>query len=580
VSVGGKKWTAFLIAFATIVTISTVLFTFNVAGLQERLLGTHRRLRSLAVLPLQNLTSDSSKDYFADGLTEDLTTQLSKLADLTVISHTSVMQYKGTHKPLPQIANELHVDAVVEGAVEFAGERVRITAQLVDANTDRHIWADTYDRELSNVLLLQSEVASDVAKQIDLQLTPQQRKLLFEQVHPVVPGAYQAYLLGRIYWNKRTSDGLAKAGEYFQQAIEKDPNYALAYSGLADYFAFLSLIGGPEIMAPKEAMAKAKAAALKSVELDPSSAEAHASLGHVLANYDWDWAGAEREFRRAIVLNPNYANAHHWYAHYLMQLGRRDESLNEAKRALALDPYSPFVNNGLARQYYLSRQYDQALAQCQLALQIEPNYLPARILLGLAYKQKGMQAEAISELEQARNAAPALPMAHALLANVYATAGHLTEAHGELELLKNMAQSRYVPASYFAVVSIALGDKDAAFSFLNKSYDDRSEHMLYLGVEPLVDPLRSDPRFDTLMARVGLKHSIAVRTQPCSAPRCRFLLCKRVLLRSSESNALQITTPEVSGLRGLRWMESGQLCIRCGACHHPPGPPRGLRQNL
>jgi len=502
-----KKWIPFLIGFAIVVAILAILVGLDVSGLKDKVLGTQvHRLRSLAVLPLQNLTSDSSKDYFADGMTEDLTTQLSKLADLTVISHTSVIQYKGTHKPLPQIASELHVDAVVEGAVEFAGDRVRITAQLVDAETDRHLWADTYDRELSNVLLLQSEVATDVAKQIDLQLTPQQRQRLREQARPVVPEAYQAYLLGRINWNKRTSDGLAKAGEYFQQAIQKDPNYALAYSGLADYLAFLSLIGGPEIMPPRDAMAKAKAAALKSVELDPLLAEAHASLGHVLANYDWDWAGAEREFRRAIELNSNYANAHHWYAHYLMQLGRTEESLSEARRALALDPYSPFVNNGLARQYYLSRQYDQAMSQCQLGLQIEPNYLPARILLGLIYEQKGLWAEAISELEQARNASPSLPMAHALLAHAYATAGRRAEAQTESRVLSTMSASRYVPASYFAVMSIALGDKDRAFAYLDKSFQDRSEQMLYLRVEPLVDPLRSDPRFNKLLARVGLQH--------------------------------------------------------------------------
>src|SRR5438132_10652117 len=334
-------------------------------------------------------------------MTEDLTTHLFKLGDLKVISHTSVMQYKGTHKPLPQIARELNVDAVVEGAVQFAGDRVRSTAQLVDASTDQHLWAETYDRELSNVLLLQSEVARDVAKQIDLQLTPQQRQRLEEGAHPVVPEAYQAYFLGRINWNKRTADGLAKAGEYFQQAIQKDPNYALAYSGLSDYFAFLTLIGGPEIMPPSEAMTKSKAAAAKALELDPSSAEAHASMGHVLANYDWDWTGAEREFQRAIELNPNYANAHHWYAHYLMQLGRTEESLREAKRAQELDPYSPFLNNGLARQYYLSRQYDQAITQCKVGLQINPAYLPARVQLALAYEQTGKVPEAIAQLEGA-----------------------------------------------------------------------------------------------------------------------------------------------------------------------------------
>ena len=501
------KWRAgTLVGFVITGTIAALLVTFNVGGLRNRLFGTPvRSFRSLAVLPLANLTSDPAQDFIAEGMTEDLTTQLSKLGDLKVISHTSVMQYKGTHKPLPQIARELNVDAVVEGAVQFAGNRVRITAQLVDASTDQHLWAETYDRELSNVLLLQSEVARDIAKQIDLQLTPQQRQRLEEGAHPVVPEAYQAYLLGRINWNKRTADGLAKAGEYFQQAIQKDPNYALAYSGLSDYFAFLTLIGGPEIMPPREAMTKSKVAAAKALELDQSSAEAHASMGHVLANYDWDWSGAEREFQRAIELNPNYANAHHWYAHYLMQLGRAEESLREAKRAQELDPYSPFLNNGLARQYYLSRQYDQAIAQCKVGLQIDPTYLPARIQLGLAYEQKGMLAEAVSELEQARSMAATLPMVHALLAHAYAKAGRIPDAQKESNVLNTIARSRYVPPSYFAIVSIALGDQNQAFAYLNKSYQDRSEQMLYLGVEPLVDPLRGDPRFDALLKQVGLK---------------------------------------------------------------------------
>jgi tetratricopeptide (TPR) repeat protein len=267
---------------------------------------------------------------------------------------------------LPQIARELNVDAVVEGAVEFAGDHVRITAQLVDASTDQHIWAEEYDRELTNVLLLQSEVASDIAKQIDLKLTPQQRERLVTEARPVVPEAYQAYLLGRYYWNKRTADGLAKSGQYFQDAIKKDPNYAVAYSGLSDYFAFLTLIGGPEILPPTQAMTQAKSAAVRALQLDNSLAEAHASMGHVLHNYDWDFAGAEREFKRAIELNPNYSTVHHWYAHLLMQTGRVNESLDEAKRALDLDPLSPFVNNGLVRQYYLARQYDKAVAQCRL----------------------------------------------------------------------------------------------------------------------------------------------------------------------------------------------------------------------
>jgi TolB-like protein/DNA-binding winged helix-turn-helix (wHTH) protein/Tfp pilus assembly protein PilF len=503
----GKWWAGPMMGFALAVAVAVMLVFFNVWGLRNWLFAT-RSFRSLAVLPLDNVTRDAKQEYFADGMTEDLITELSKLGDLKVISHTSVMRYKGTQKTLPEIARELHVDAVVEGAVQLSGDHVRITAQLVDGRSDQPIWADNYDRDLSNVLLLQSDVARDIAKQIDVKLTPQQQQRLAKDAHPVNPDAYQAYLLGRYYWNKRTADGLAQAGQYFQQAIQKDPNYALAYSGLSDYFAFLTLIGGPEILPPKQAMIQAKAAAVKAVQLDDSSSEAHASMGHILHNYDWDFGGAEREFKRAIELNPNYATAHHWYSHYLMQVGRTDESLAQARLATELDPLSPFINQGLARQYYLSRQYDKAIALSQVVLQMDTTYLPARTQLALAYEQKGMLAEAVSTLEQTRKLAGEkadLPMLHALLAHAYALAGRKADAQSELNVLAVIGQKRYVPPSYLAIVYLALGDKDKAFDYLNKSYQDRSEQLLYLGVEPVVDPLRSDPRFDVLLKQVGLK---------------------------------------------------------------------------
>jgi TolB-like protein/DNA-binding winged helix-turn-helix (wHTH) protein/Flp pilus assembly protein TadD len=503
--ISSRSWVGSLVGFLLAVALAAGLVSFNVWGLRSWLFGT--RFHSLAVLPLANLTSDPKQDYFADGMTEDLTTQLSKLGDLKVISHTSVIQYKGTHKPLPEIARELNVDAVVTGAVELLEGRVRISAQLVDGRSDQHIWADNYDRELSNVLLLQSDVARDIAKKIDLELTPQQQQHLAKSAHPVNPEAYQAYLLGRYYWNKRTADGLAQAEKYFQQAIQKDPNYALAYSGLSDYFAFLTLLGGPEVLPPHTAMTQAKEAAVKGLQLDDSLAETHASMGHILHNYDWDFEGAEREFKRAIELNPNYATAHHWYSHYLMQLGRTEESLNEAKRAQELNPLEPSINNGLARQYYLSRQYDKAIAQCQIGLQIDPNYLPAAMQLALAYEQKGRVTEAVALLEKARGLAGTLPVVRALLAHAYATAGRRADAQRELNVLASMVtHNQYVPPSYLAIVSLSLGDKDKAFAFLQQSYQDRSEHMLYLGVEPLVDPLRSDPRFDALLKQIGLKH--------------------------------------------------------------------------
>jgi TolB-like protein/DNA-binding winged helix-turn-helix (wHTH) protein/Tfp pilus assembly protein PilF len=514
-----NSWTGMMGGFMVAIAIAASLVAGNVYGLKDWLLGSAapHAFRSLAVLPLDNLSGDPKQDYFADGMTEELITQVSKFANLKVISRTSVMQYKGSKKTLPQIAGELHVDAVVEGAVQLADNRVRITAQLVDGATDKHIWGDRYDRDLSNVLLLQSEVASDIAKQIDLELTPQQQLRFRASAHPVNPDAYQSYLLGRYYWNMRTGAGLAQAGQYFADAIKKDPKFALAYSGQADYFAYLTVLGGPEILKPRDAMAQARTAASKALKLDDSLAEAHASMGNILHNYDWDWAAAENEYKKAIELNPNYAMAHHLYAHLLIETGRKEESLEEAHRALELDPYSPFVNNGLARQYYLSRDYEKAAAQCLIGLQLSPEYFPARIQLALAYEQMGRLPQAISELEQAAGliaggGAPAnsnqppldIPVVHALLGHAYAIAGRTIEAHRELSALQAAAAKRYIPPSYFAILWMGLGDHRQAMAWLDRGYKDRSEHMLYLGLEPLVDPLRTEPQFVSLLKQVGL----------------------------------------------------------------------------
>jgi TolB-like protein len=505
--------------FMGAIAIAALLIAGNVYGLRDWLFSgaSPHSFRSLAVLPLENLSGDPKQDYFADGMTEELITQVSKFGNLKVISRTSVMQYKGSKKTLPQIASELHVDAVVEGAVQLVDNRVRITAQLVDGATDEHIWADRYDRELSNVLLLQTEVAADIAKQIDLELTPQQQLRLKAGAHPVNPDAYQSYLLGRYYWNMRTGAGLAQAGQYFADAIRKDPNFALAYSGQADYFAYLTVLGGPEILKPRDAMAQARTAATKALKLDDSLAEAHASMGNILHNYDWNWDAAEREYKKAIELNPNYAMAHHLYAHLLIETGRKEQSLAEAHRALELDPYSPFVNNGLARQYYLSRDYEKAAAQCLIGLQLSPEYFPARIQLALAYEQTGKLPQAISELEQAAglmaaNGAPInstqppldIPVVHALLGHAYAVSGRTKDARHELSKLEAAAAERYIPPSYFAILWMGLGDHKQAMVWLDRGYKDRSEHMLYLGLEPLVDPLRADSHFVSLLKQVGL----------------------------------------------------------------------------
>ena len=512
-----NSWTGALAGFLIASAVTAALVGANAFGLRDWLFTPRRQFHSLAVLPLDNLTGDPKQDYFADEMTEELITQFSKLGNLRVISRTSVMQYKGTKKTIPQIAGELHVDAIMEGAVQLVGDRVRITAQLADGASDEHIWADSYDRQLSDVLLLQNEVASDIARQIDLQLTPQQKQRLDAAARPVNPEAYQAYLLGRYYWDTRTAQGLEKAQAYFDDAIKKDPNFALAYAGKADYFAYLTVLGGPEVLKPQIAMEQARAAAQKALQLDPLLAEAHASMGNVLHNYDWNWTAAEHEFQRAIELNPNYANAHHLFAHLLIETGRTNQALEEERHALELDPYSPFINNGRARLYYLSRQYDKAISQCQVGLQINPDYLPAHIQLALAYEQVGKLKEAVTELEQAagivngNNSSPDtkqhaidLPVLHALLAHAYALAGRKTDAYDELKKLQTRSRQQYISPAYFAIIWVALGNRDQAFAALDQAYQDRSEHVLYLGLEPIVDPLRSDPRFDGLLHKIGL----------------------------------------------------------------------------
>jgi len=493
-------------------------------------------VRSLAVLPLENLSGDSAQDPFAEEMTEELIAQFSKSPDLRVISRTSVMQYKGSKKPLPQIATELNVDAAVEGTIERVGDRIRISAQLVDARLDHQLWADTYDRDFKDILSLQSEVARDVAARCEIKLPARQQWSILptlsptrtaRRLDPTESESYEAYLMGRYYWNKRTGSSMKTAAEYFQKAIQKNPRNALPYTGLADFYAFLSLIGGPEIAPPKDVMPKAKAAAQQAEQLDGTLAEAHASMGHILHNYDWNWTAAEQEFKQAIQLNPSYATAHHWYSHYLMQMGRTEQSLAEAMRAHELDPLSPFINNGLARQYFLSRQYDKAITQAQKALEIDSSYVPAVILIGMAYEQKSMFPEAIAEYDHAQElagsyavskdkpedkdkdhaapqAAAVLPVVVAMQGHALALSGHRAEANAKLQQLVNISRVRYVAPSYLAIIYIGLGNKDEAFEWLEKDLQNRSEHLLYLTTEPMVDPLRSDPRFHALTARVGL----------------------------------------------------------------------------
>jgi TolB-like protein/DNA-binding winged helix-turn-helix (wHTH) protein/Tfp pilus assembly protein PilF len=457
-------------------------------------------IRSLAVLPLENLSGDASQNYFADGMTDELITDLAQISALRVISRTSVMAYKGARKPLPQIARELNVDAVVEGSVLRSGDQVRITAQLIEASTDKHLWSQSYDGELRDTLALQSRVASAIADQIRINVTPQEQAAL-KNVRVVNPNAYESYLKGRYFWNKRTADGLKAALAYFQQAIEEDPQYAQAYSGLADTYA---LLGDWQyaVMTPKEAFPKAKAAAIKALELDSTLGEAHNSLAFVLDAFDWDLDAGGKEFRRAIELNPGYATAHHWYAWHLSVMGRFDEAIAEMRKAENLDPLSLIINADGAELLVIAHHYDESIAQSRKTIEMDPNFGLAHNQLAQAYLQKHMYSEAVAELQQAVRLSGNSPTCIANLARAYVASGNRSEAIKLLSDLKKRSIPGYSNGSEIATVYASLGDTDQAMNWLEKAYEERFNPGVLL--RPGFDPLRADPRFQNLMHQIGL----------------------------------------------------------------------------
>ena len=458
-------------------------------------------IHSLAVLPLQNLSGDKDQDYFADGMTEELITDLGQMSVLRVISRTSVMQYKGTAKPLPQIGRELGADAILEGAVFRSGSRVRITAQLIDARTDHHLWAHAYERDLRDVLNLQDEVARDIANGIRVELTPQERARLAGS-HPLDPEAHEAYLKGRYYWNQFTEADVTKSLGFFQQAIEKDRNYALGYSGLADYYAWM--YAGIGALPRNEACPKAESAARKAVELDDSLAETQYSLATVRLFCDWDWQGAESELKRAIQLNPSYSLAHRIYSTLLVASGRAGEAMGEIDRAVENDPMSADLCKARGGRYYETRQYDQALQQYRKALEMDPKRAGPHYGAGDVYTQQGRYNLAISEYRKGLELSGGQPAALANLGYAYALAGRRPEA---LEILKRLNEiSKHRPVSELdrAVVYIGLGNKEQALAAIEKAYEQHESGMLILKADPQYDPLRADSRFQDLMRRVGL----------------------------------------------------------------------------
>src|SRR6267378_4017099 len=476
----------------------------NVAGVRDRLLGRPAagEITSIAVLPLKNLSADPQQDYFADGMTEALITELGKISTLRTLSYRSAIGYRQTAKPLSEIARELKVDALLEGAVVRSGDRVRITANLVEAEPERHLLAETYEFDSRDVLAVQGAVARDVARQIRVKVTPQEQARLTTS-RRVDPEAYEAYLLGRAYFGKIPAEtSWMRAKEYFEKAIAKDPGFASAYAGMAQLYARTR---GSLARDPGANRVQARQWAEKALKLDDTLAETHTALANI-AQQEWDWAGAEREYRRAIELNPGYPLARVWYAMYLYAMQRFDEAVAQAKRAQQLDPVSAPVNTWAGAAYFFAGRVEEAVASWQKALELEPTYSDASLVLSRTYVTLGMHEHAITELQKALVLNRREPLILGALAHTYALTGQRPEA------LKVMAQLNQIEAEEkrafptFAMVyaHAGLGNKDAAFSWLEKSYQERRDRMIWLSVDPLLEPLRSDPRFQDLVRRMKL----------------------------------------------------------------------------
>jgi len=461
----------------------------------------------LAVLPFENFTGDPGQEYFSDGLTEEMISRLGNLdpAHLAVIARTSVMHYKHSQELIPQIGKDLGVQYVIEGSVRRDSERVRITAQLIQVKDQSHLWAQNYDRDLGHLLELQAEIAREVANEIEYSLSGR-RPIELTQAAALGPGAksyeaYELYLKGRYFWNKRTGEGFRQAADYFQQAIDKDPNYGRAYAGLADTFSLMSTW---YMGSQNELMPKARAAALRALELDEHLSEAHASLALIKENYDYDWAGSEKEFRRAIELDPQYATAHQWYAEFLSWQGRFEEAFAESERARQLDPLSLIIASDHASILYYSRQYDRAIKQCQSALELDPNFDHARDLMIQAYLQLGRYDEAVDWISR-RAAREEGPWTLAREAAVYGRSGHAEEAHRALAKLEQVAGSRVDRIPTLSLAYSGTGQNERVIDLLQQAYSEHSNAVVQIKVDPMYDSIRSDPRFQDLLRRMGLE---------------------------------------------------------------------------
>lgn len=487
--------------FWAAVSVILIALAGSALSLWSRWRSAAQQIHSVAVLPLENLSGDANQEYLADGLTEELITDLARIRSLRVISRTSSMRYRNTQKPLPQVARELNVDAIVEGSVTRSGNHIRITAKLIKAN-DQSVWADSYEGTLADVLSLRADVARSIVREIRLDLAPgEQQSLTAKKIAD--PAAYDAYLLGRYYWEKRTKEGLLKSVEQYNKAIDLDPNYAPAYSGLASSYHIIQTYGF--MPASEKAAEKSKAAAQKALSIDQTVGDAYAVLADNFTTYDWNWIEAERMYKRALEFGPNDSNTLQWYAEYLNAMGRPAEAIAEIEKARAVDPASLVVGAVAGRVFYIARQYDRAIEQCKKTIEMDPNFARSYVYLARVYEQKEMYPEALAAYEKARSLAgrstgtPALqPASKRLDAGDY--------WRQRLEWANRDAKEGRPSTFDLAVIyaHTSKRDNDKAFAFLEKAYDEHSAWMAELKVAPLFDPLRSDPRFTDLVRRVGL----------------------------------------------------------------------------
>ena len=455
--------------------------------------------KSIAVLPFENLSRDPDAAYFADGIQEEILTRLSKIADLKVISRTSTQRYKSSPENLRQIAQQLEVANILEGSIQRSGEAVRVNVQLIQAANDSNLWAETYDRKLTDIFAVESDIAKIIADTLHAKLTGSEERAIAAQPTENIE-AHEFYLKGRYFWNKRTGPDLRKAIDYFQQAIDKDPNFALAYAGLGDSYLLLSGFGAAT---PLESFPLAEAAAKKALEIDDTLAEAHTTLAFILCAYHLDFTGSIKEFEHVIALNPNYATAHHWFGDGpLLAVGQFDRAIAEGKRAVELDPLSVIINADLGANYLTARRYDEAIAQLRKTIDMDPRFYYTRWNLAEALELKGKLREALTEYKKAVELDDD-PFVLALLGQAYAKVGQRDEALKILARLPQLAAHRYVPSYSFAILHMALGEKDKAIEWLERSYDQRAGlDLIFLKVDPMLDPLQGDPRFEALVAKV------------------------------------------------------------------------------